>query len=233
VLHRDLKPSNVLLDAAGTLKVSDFGLAKRAGETGLTASGAVLGTPGYMAPEQAAGHGKVVGPEADIHALGAILYACLTGRPPFQGATPLETLVQVVSDEPLPPRKLRVGLPRDLEAVCLKCLSKRPQDRYASARALADDLQRFLEGRPTSARSVGLTKKAVRWLGSQVSMTMRWTLAGLVAGAAVAVLTFLPFALVGNLSDAVAFPLIAWLLTCVLAGTVLGARWGMRRQSHR
>src|SRR5205807_2782184 len=115
VLHRDLKPANVLFAADGTPKVTDFGLAKRLDEAGQTATGAVMGTPSYMAPEQAEGKGKEVGPPADVYALGAILYECLTGRPPFRAATLMETLLQVVGEEPVPPRQLNAGVPLDLE----------------------------------------------------------------------------------------------------------------------
>jgi serine/threonine-protein kinase len=164
VVHRDLKPANVLLDAIGTPKVSDFGLAKRLGESGRTVSGAVLGTPSYMAPEQAEGRGKAAGPTADVYALGAILYECLTGLPPFKAATPLETILQVIADEPRPVRRLNPSVPRDLEAVCLKCLEKNPAKRYSSAAELGEELQRFLVGDPTSARPLGLVRRGGRWV---------------------------------------------------------------------
>jgi tetratricopeptide (TPR) repeat protein len=184
VVHRDLKPENVLLAlsrerperlapelATGARlnevvpKVTDFGLARLAGgqEAGLTASNAVVGTPSYMAPEQAQPGAVKVGPAADVWALGAILYACLTGRPPFLAATAIETLLQVTQDEPAPPARLNAKVPRDLENIALKCLTKDVAGRYASAAALADDLERYRLGRPVVARPVGAATRAVRW----------------------------------------------------------------------
>jgi WD40 repeat protein/tRNA A-37 threonylcarbamoyl transferase component Bud32 len=164
VIHRDLKPANVLLTAAGEPRLTDFGLAKQLGSLhGQTESGAILGTPSYMAPEQAAGKGKEVGPATDVYALGAILYECLTGRPPFKAATPLDTILQVIDAEPVPPARLQPQVPRDLETICLKCLEKAPARRYAGAAALAEDLRRFLADEPILARPVGSVERLVKW----------------------------------------------------------------------
>ena len=145
-------------------KITDFGLAKRLDEQDQgTPSGEIVGTPSYMAPEQAGGKPDLIGPATDVYALGAVLYEMFTGRPPFKGATPLDTVVQVLYEEPVRPSRLRSNLPLDLETICLKCLNKEPARRYASAEALADDLQRFLKGRPILARPVGLAERAWKW----------------------------------------------------------------------
>jgi WD40 repeat protein/tetratricopeptide (TPR) repeat protein len=164
VVHRDLTPNNVLLTPDGAPKLSDFGLARRLGDCdGLTATGAILGTPGYLAPEQVSGDKADIGRATDVYALGAILYVLLTGRPPFQAASLIETLRQTETAEPAPPRRLREEVPRDLETVCLKCLEKQPSRRYASAAELADDLRRFLADEPIRARPVSQTERAWRW----------------------------------------------------------------------
>lgn len=162
IIHRDLKPANVLLMADGTPKITDFGLAKQLDSKGQTHTGDIMGTPSYMAPEQASGVSDI-GPPADIYALGAVLYDMLTGRPPFLGETAMDTLVQVINDEPVPPRRLQPKLPRDLEIICLRCLEKKPHERYASAGALADDLRRFLDDRPIVARPVRAWERGVKW----------------------------------------------------------------------
>jgi WD40 repeat protein len=189
ILHRDLKPANILLQKTSSTdytdnkkvgnslsvrsvqsvvdylpKITDFGLAKRLDvEAGNTPTGDVLGTPSYMAPEQAQPRGRVLGPEVDVYALGAILYECLTGRPPFRAATPLDTMIQVLSGDPVPPRRLNPKVPRDLETICLRCLHKEPKKRYPSARSLADDLHRFRASEPILARRATAWERAVKW----------------------------------------------------------------------
>jgi WD40 repeat protein/serine/threonine protein kinase len=189
IIHRDLKPANILLSSNRATdqadgesvrnipgarlhgcepKITDFGLAKQVhGTSGLTDAGAVLGTPSYMAPEQAGGKLADLGPATDIYALGAILYETLTGRPPFQAAQPVDTILQVLSVEPIRPTRLQPQLPRDVETICLKCLEKEPRKRYASARALAADLQRFLADEPILARPTPFWERAAKWARRQ------------------------------------------------------------------
>jgi formylglycine-generating enzyme required for sulfatase activity len=172
-----------------TPKITDFGLARRAAGTGLTQTGAVLGTPSYMAPEQAEGKSKEIGPAADVYALGAILYECLTGRPPFKAATAFDTLTQVIADEPVAPTQLNARVPRDLETICLKCLRKEPAKRYATAEELALDLQRFLRGEPVQARPAGRLERARKWAkrrpaAAGLLAVIVVALAGLVSGGA-------------------------------------------------
>jgi WD40 repeat protein/predicted Ser/Thr protein kinase len=186
IVHRDLKPANVLLASIngegssiksldsvalqarhpfGVPKITDFGLAKKLeGGSGQTQSGSVLGTPAYMAPEQAAGRIKEIAAHTDVYALGAILYELLTGRAPFGAETPFDTIMQVLRDEPAPPRSLQPKVPRDLEIICLKCLEKKPEKRYPGAEALAEDLRRFLEGEPISARPATRPERLRKWV---------------------------------------------------------------------
>ena len=189
VLHRDLKPQNIMLDAAGRPRVTDFGLAKNLGsDSTLTNTGAVMGSPCYMSPEQARGSNDLVGPASDIYSLGAILYELLTGRPPFRGASPMDTLSQVVRDEPPRPRSLNPGAPVDLETICLKCLEKEPVRRYPTARELEADLGRFLAGEPVQARPASALRRTLswsrrhRWVFSAAVSVLILTLMGLTYG---------------------------------------------------
>ena len=179
IVHRDLKPGNVLFDAAGEPRVTDFGLAKR-GESDLTQTRAVMGTPAYMAPEQASGRTKYAGPAADIYALGVILYECLTGGTPFRDDDSLRLVRQVIAESPPPVRSRVPGVPRDLERVCLKCLEKEPADRYPTAAALADDLRRFAAGEPVSARPPGVLEHAVKWARRRPTVALAYGLGLLV-----------------------------------------------------
>jgi hypothetical protein len=202
IVHRDLKPANILVAAdarrttqikaatkegpalassicvdlrSSAAKITDFGLAKRLDSAvGHTLSGAILGTPSYMAPEQAEGKTREIGPATDVYALGAILYELLTGRPPFQGDRPLDTILRVVTEEPTPPTRLEPRLPRELETICLKCLEKEPRRRYPSAAALADDLGRFRKGEPIAARPLGPLGRLDRWARLRPALAATW-----------------------------------------------------------
>jgi tetratricopeptide (TPR) repeat protein len=163
VIHRDLKPANILFDGNGIPRITDFGLAKRLDVAHQTQNGAVLGTPCYMAPEQARGEVGRIGPATDVFALSAILYEVLTGRPPFKGDNAIDTLLQVRNDDPVPPRRLQPKVPLDLQTICLKGLQKDPARRYATAEEMADDLRRFLNREPIRARQISSLTRAIKW----------------------------------------------------------------------
>jgi serine/threonine-protein kinase len=236
IIHRDLKPANVLLVSEpsgpdtpiGQLipKITDFGLAKHLHrDDKQTVSGAIMGTPSYMAPEQAAGQRNQVGPAADIYSLGAILYELLTGRPPFQAATTLDTVLQLTTEEPVPPRKLRPQVPRDLETICLKCLEKAPARRYARARDLADDLQRYLHGEPIVARPLGPWGRLRRWATRQPALAA--TLAGLALFYGNHLLCLCVFDVPGEGG------LFHWFVTALLVVWALGASYFQRLVQQR
>ena len=174
IVHRDVKPSNILLDEEGQPYLTDFGLAKLlAADSQLTGTGVAAGTPSYMAPEQAAGQPDDVTPLCDVYSLGAVLYELIAGRPPFQAASAIDVLIQVLESEPVNPRHLNPKIPRALATICLKCLEKQPAARYASAGALADDLERFLKGEEVLARTGGAVQRVRRWLRREPALASR------------------------------------------------------------
>jgi hypothetical protein len=219
VIHRDLKPGNILLDCNCNPRVTDFGLAKKVqSDSGLTGSGQIMGTPSYMPPEQAGGKHGDVGPAADVYALGATLYCMVAGRPPFQAATAMDTVLMVMSQEPVPPCRLNVSVPRDLETIILKCLEKEPKRRYGSAAALAEDLQRFLDGDPIVARPATAFERAVKWARRRPAIA---TLLGMVALG-----WMLPSPLAG---EGQAITALLGLVVLVMAVGLAGVLWQWRQ----
>jgi serine/threonine-protein kinase len=191
IVHRDLKPSNVVLTADHVPKITDFGLAKcLEGTAPATVEGTIMGTPSYMAPEQAAGRVKQTGPHSDVYSLGAILYEMLTGRPPFQAETPLKTIQLVQTQVPVRPWTLNSSADAELEAVCLKCLEKEPRQRYGSAEALADDLERWLQGKPTLAKPQCWLRRSWRFVCSHAFASTAVALFGL-AAAIISIVSYL------------------------------------------
>lgn len=214
-IHCDLKPSNILMDHDGAPRITDFGLARHATETsGITVSGAILGTPSYMAPEQASGQRREISAATDVYGLGAIFYELLTGRPPFQLPTKMETVLHALYGEPIPPRELRPDLPKELESICLKCLEKAPKDRYDSAAALADDLTRYLQGDPIG--STGPMQKLRRWTRREPEVVSRLAGLGLVS-----LLTELNYRVLSPAPDARAHASIQMILALWAALTLL------------
>ena len=233
-LHRDLKPSNILIDRQGRVRITDFGLAKRIeGNSDLTLTGQILGTPSYMPPEQASGKRSLVGAASDIYSLGAVLYELLTGRPPFRGESPVETLRQVESLDPVSPRLLNPAVPRDLETICLKCLEKEPHKRYGTAQFLADDFGRYLRGEPISARPSSMLQRFWKWYRRRINTVAgAITILGCTAGA-VQTLVYFGVLCFHDVIDAI-YPsgqransvLTLPYLLCVLLWYVFGVRSG-------
>jgi serine/threonine-protein kinase len=251
ILHRDLKPSNVLLDQHAQLYVTDFGLAKLVSGGGvsgewsgttphpspltrlrppLTVSGAIVGTPSYMAPEQAAGSRGTIGPASDVYSLGTILYELLTGRPPFQAASAVDTIMMVLDQEPVPPRRLTPAVDRDLQIICLKCLEKAPDLRYASAAKLADDLEHFLQGEPISARPNSLLSFISQMLREkpQAAVLENWGLLWMAHSVKIVVICLITMAMAQGWGITEHWPyLVLWTASLVIWGVIF---WEWRKR---
>jgi serine/threonine-protein kinase len=227
IVHRDLKPSNILLDAQGEPYLTDFGLAKiLAPDAQLTATGVIAGTPAYMAPEQAAGRGREVGPGADVYSLGAILYELLTGVPPFLEENPLDTLLNVLSVDPMLPRRLNPKIPRELELICLTCLWKTPGERYASAEALADDLDRFARGEPIKVRPPHLGQRFLGWTRRQPALASR--LGGLALFYVIDWINYLRVAIDADFHIKISIVLAVWVIGSIICQRLVESRrWSM------
>jgi serine/threonine-protein kinase len=227
IIHRDLKPSNILLDRDAQPYVTDFGLAKLF-EPGaeMTATGVIAGTPSYMAPEQASGHFAEVGPAADVYSLGAILYELLTGRPPFSQENRLDVFLDILGREPALLRQLNPKVPAGLELVCLKCLAKAPGDRYASAAALADELDRFARGEPLVVRPPRAGQRLQQWARRQPALAMR--LAALSVFYAVGTFNYLCGAVSGDFQAKMSIAYVAWMAASLACQQLLGTqRWSL------
>ena len=230
VVHRDIKPSNILLDKDGTPYVTDFGLAKVFADDGIkTATGVIAGTPRYMSPEQALAQNDRVGPATDIYSLGTIFYEMLTGTPAFDDQTPVEILMQVVSREPPLPRTLNRRIPRSLQQICLKCMSKEPEDRYASADALADDLDHYTRGEPLDTPGPGVQRRVVRWCRRQPALAAR--LGGFAVFYVVEWINLATNTIDQSFHIRVSLILLAWALASILCQQFLNSRrWSVPAQ---
>lgn len=230
VVHRDIKPSNILLDKEGTPYVTDFGLAKLFADDGIkTATGVIAGTPRYMSPEQALAQNDRVGPTSDIYSLGTIFYELLTGTPAFDDQTPVEILMQVISREPPLPRSLNRRIPHSLQQICLKCMSKEPEDRYASAEAMADDLDHYTHGEPLDTPGPGVRRRLVRWCRRQPALAAR--LGGFAVFYVVEWINFGMSTIDRAFHVQVSLILLAWVLASILCQQFLGSRrWSVPAQ---